>query len=296
MGKRDFAQVGSPEHGSPEPDSSGPFKKQRQGASSKNRPNEGSSQYARKRARNIDRLLSRNQDLPANVRNDLERELAAHKTTVSEKAFQKKRSAMIGKYHMVRFFERKKAMRLAKQVRKRLQQSNSPEETEELKRHLHIAEVDEAYTQSFPHLETYVSLYKSETTKDDNDEDKAAKTKALLEAERPPMWSTIEEAMKQGPSVLRMVRERRTSAEAQAGSKPERKQRQQKPATTQTQNRPDAKAQPTQQKNEKAALQKNGDGDAPANMNRRERRRLMRETGTAGNNDDSDDGGFFEEG
>lgn len=104
MGKRDFDQVGSPYHGSPEPYSSGPSKKQKQSGKSKNRPNEGSSQWARKRARNIDRLLQRNQDLPANVRNDLERELAAHKTTVTDKAFQKKRSAMIGKYHMVRFF------------------------------------------------------------------------------------------------------------------------------------------------------------------------------------------------
>ncbi|KAH8737756.1 hypothetical protein BGZ61DRAFT_582842 [Ilyonectria robusta] len=295
MGKRDFDQVGSPYHGSPEPYSSGPSKKQKQSGKSKNRPNEGSSQWARKRARNIDRLLQRNQDLPANVRNDLERELAAHKTTVTDKAFQKKRSAMIGKYHMVRFFERKRAMRLAKQVRKRLEQSSSPEETEELKRHLHIAEVDEAYTQSFPHLETYVSLYKTESAKDDKDEDKAAKSKALLEAERPPMWSTIEQAMREGPSALRMVRERRSSDEAQGGSQPERKQRKQRPTTTQTQNKPAARAQPTQQQKEKAAPQKNG--DAPANMNRRERRRLMREAGTAtGKDDDSDDGGFFEEG
>lgn len=295
MGKRDFDQVGSPDHGSPEPSSSGPSKKQKQSGKSKNRPNEGSSQWARKRARNIDRLLQRNQDLPANVRNDLERELAAHKTTVTDRAFQKKRSAMIGKYHMVRFFERKRAMRLAKQVRKRLEQSSSPEETEELKRHLHIAEVDEAYTQNFPYLETYISLYKTESTKDDKDEDKAAKSKALLEAERPPMWSTIEQAMREGPSALRMVRERRSSDEAQGGSQPERKQRKQRPATTQTQNKPAARAQPTQQQKEKAAPQKNG--DAPANMNRRERRRLMREAGTAtGKDDDSDDGGFFEEG
>ena len=61
-------------------------------------------EYSRKRARNIERLLKRKQDLPADVQNDLQRELAALKSTVSDKAFQKKRSAMISKYHMVRFF------------------------------------------------------------------------------------------------------------------------------------------------------------------------------------------------
>ncbi|KAH7162591.1 hypothetical protein B0J13DRAFT_14267 [Dactylonectria estremocensis] len=300
MGKRDFDQVGSAEHGFPESYSTGSFKKQKQSGTSKNRPSEGSSQWARKRVRNIERLLQRNSELPANVRNDLERELAAHKTTISDKAFQKKRSAMIGKYHMVRFFERKKAIRLARQVRKRLDQDNSPEETEELRRHLHIAEVDEAYAQNFPHLETYVSLYKSDTTKDENDEDRAAKTKALLEAERPHMWLVIERAMEGGPSALRMVRERRSSLEAQSGSQPRHKQHNPKPVTMQSQSRDKrqketpAKAQPTQQKQAGVPQKK---GDESTTMNRRERRRLMRETGAVTiKEDDSDDGGFFEEG
>ncbi|KAK7402989.1 rRNA-processing protein efg1 [Neonectria punicea] len=294
--KRGFDQVGSPENGSPEPHASndaGPYKKQKQQPSkSKNRPSEGSSQWVRKRVRNIERLLNRNQDLPANVRNDLERELAAHKTAMSDKAFQKKRGAMISKYHMVRFFERKKAMRLAKQLRKRIDQGNSPEETEELKRLLHIAEVDEAYTQHFPHIETYVSLYKSEPTKeDDKEEDKAAKTKALLEAERPPMWSTIEQAMKEGSYALRNLRERRTSEDSKGRSQTERRPQKSKPATTQA--KPATKPQPKQQPKEKAASQ--DQSEAPAN--RRERRRLMRESGAAAAaKDDSDDGGFFEEG
>lgn len=112
--KRDFEQVAPAE-----PDSSGgqasndaaPFKRQKRGFNDshgkvRHRPSEGSSQWAKKRVRNIERLLNRNQDLPANVRNDLERELAAHKTSVGDRAFQKKRSAMISKYHMVRFFGR----------------------------------------------------------------------------------------------------------------------------------------------------------------------------------------------
>lgn len=113
--KRDYEEVGSPD---PEGSSSAPFvhndrqpmiKKQKPNTKtdkpkSKKGPAEGSSEWSRKRARNIDRLLKKNQDLPANVRNDLERELAALKTTASDKVFQKKRSAMISRYHMVRFF------------------------------------------------------------------------------------------------------------------------------------------------------------------------------------------------
>lgn len=70
----------------------------------KKKAKQGSTEWAKKRIRNIERLFQRSTDLPANVRNDLERELAAHKATISDKSFQKRRSAMISKYHMVRFF------------------------------------------------------------------------------------------------------------------------------------------------------------------------------------------------
>lgn len=68
------------------------------------RGKEGSIEHAKKRTRNIQRLMQRNADLPANVRNEMERELASHKQTINDRTFQKRRSAMISKYHMVRFF------------------------------------------------------------------------------------------------------------------------------------------------------------------------------------------------
>ena len=71
--------------------------------SGKHKAKEGTSEFAKKRVRNIQRLLQSKADLPANVRNDLERELAALRSDVADRAFQKKRSAMIAKYHMVRF-------------------------------------------------------------------------------------------------------------------------------------------------------------------------------------------------
>lgn len=71
---------------------------------SKPKAKQGSLEFSRKRIRNIERLLRRNQELPADVQNELERELASLQATVSDRAYEKKRSAMISKYHMVRFF------------------------------------------------------------------------------------------------------------------------------------------------------------------------------------------------
>jgi hypothetical protein len=58
----------------------------------------------KKRIRAIERSLRRNQDMPANVRIELERELASQKQILADKQYRRKRSAMISKYHHVRFF------------------------------------------------------------------------------------------------------------------------------------------------------------------------------------------------
>ncbi|CAM1505533.1 Fc.00g111700.m01.CDS01 [Cosmosporella sp. VM-42] len=302
--KRDYSQVASPgsDQGSPGPDSNDGFKKRKFNAKTKHRPNEGSSEWAKKRSRTIDRLLKRNQELPANVRNDLERELAALKSTVSDKAFQRKRSAMISKYHMVRFFERKKAARLVKQLRKKIEQATSPEEIEELKKDLHTAEVDEAYTQHHPHAETYISLYpnsKSEAATSVEDDEKTAAAKVLLKAPRPPMWSTVEQAVKGGPDALRRLRERRSQVDSLPKTQSERKPQKSKPAEnarkSATANAPEKEeTQEKQQVKEKAVQQKKG--EPQGGLNRRERRRQMRETmEAAAVENDSDGGGFFEE-
>lgn len=99
---------GGYESGSPGPtmgnDNAGPSAKKRKFSGKKHKAKEGTLEYSKKRARTIQRLFQRNQDLPADVRNDMERELAAHQAAVADKTFQKRRTAMISKYHMVRFF------------------------------------------------------------------------------------------------------------------------------------------------------------------------------------------------
>lgn len=310
--------------GSPGPtrsnDNAGPSaKKRKYSGKGKHKAKEGTLEYSKKRARTIQRLFQRNQDLPADVRNDMERELAAHKTAIADKTFQKRRTAMISKYHMVRFFgesrrilftrsiffktnvelllERKKAMRQAKQVKSKMAKTSDPEELQKLQHELHIFEVDEAYTLYYPHAETYISLYgKPKEGKEDGDE--APSAKAGGEAGRPPMWATIEKAMEEGQEALKSLRERQSPDESADNAQPRgssSKTQAKKPKPTQPKStQPSKPAKPATSQPAPVTGKHGKDGKQP--QNRRERRALMRKLAPAGNKDeDEDDGeGFFE--
>ncbi|KAG6980968.1 rRNA-processing protein efg1 [Fusarium oxysporum f. sp. conglutinans] len=283
--KREYSEIGSPE---PRNRPSFNGAKKHKSSKSKHRPNEGTSTWAKKRTRTIERLLNRNQELPANVRNDLERELGALKATVSDKSFQKLRSAMISKYHMVRFFERKKASRLAKQLRKKIEETESTEtdEIEALKRDLHVAEVDEAYTQHFPHAEPYISLYtsaKSEKEEEDKDDDKLDYT---------PLKHRGDEGWPPRAAKFRERRPTELTQEAQS------ERRQKKPKATTTNGALKAQPKPQATKEKPAPFAKVKGKAAAAPKNRRERRLQERQAAqpvVKSDDDDSDEGGFFEE-
>ncbi|KAJ6789242.1 hypothetical protein PWT90_05086 [Aphanocladium album] len=268
----------------------------------------GTTEWAKKRTRSIQRAMSRNADIPANLRNDMERELAAHKNTIADNSFQRRRSAMISKYHMVRFFvlpERKKAARLVKQLKRKLEQATDDEEKAKLQADLHIAEVDEAYTQHHPHAETYISLYgsaKKDADGDDDDEEKkTAAAKAALAAERPPMWKVVEATMEHGPDALRQLRERRSAdgeTEA-AASKPRSRsikpppQRERMVNVIAKQNHAKNTGEPAGESKAASAGAAGQQNGAKPGLNRRERRRIMRETMAEAEKED-DEGGFFE--
>ncbi|KAF5873601.1 putative rrna-processing protein efg1 protein [Botrytis fragariae] len=144
----------------------------------------------KKKIRDITRKLERAQDLPADVRVEDERALAAYQQELASAEAEKIRQKMIKKYHMVRFFERQKATRQLKKLRKRLLESESTEEVEQLKDEMHILEVDLNYTQYHPLSETYISLYPPKGSGEDT-EDKATK-------EKPPMWKEVEKCMEEG--------------------------------------------------------------------------------------------------
>ncbi|KAK4074847.1 uncharacterized protein Triagg1_4996 [Trichoderma aggressivum f. europaeum] len=262
---------------------------------------------AKKRIRAIERSLRRNQDMPANVRIDLERELASQKQIMMDKAYKKKRSTMISKYHMVRFFERKKASRLVKQLKRQLEQESDADKAEKLRHDLHIAEVDEAYTLYFPHLETYVGLYSSTAKKtpdeEETEESKRAAAKAALEAERPPMWAVIERALAEGPPALEQLRDRRSPDDT---GKIDDTQPPIRPQPTAPSSVPERRHNGASQHARGQQQQRPGKGpdtsskhdnkDISQALNRRERRRLMREAQEATNDEDDEngDGGFFE--
>jgi hypothetical protein len=191
----------------------------------------------KKRTRNIERLFKKAENLPANKRIDLERELAHYKQKIVEVEDDKKTKKMISKYHMVRFFgmsrcstlypachgtptnsfraERKKADRLAKQIQKRIEQCEDPEETKQLKNDLHFAEIDSIYAKFFPYREAYISLYpvatKDKSAEEGEKTDSASSAAKALRAERPPIWHDIEKASRKGMSALIKIRDRKSS-------------------------------------------------------------------------------------
>ncbi|KAI1772399.1 hypothetical protein F4818DRAFT_171216 [Hypoxylon cercidicola] len=190
--------------------------------------------WVKKRARTIERRFKNGQNMPADVQNELERELAHHQQKIIELTDEKKRKTMITKYHMVRFFERKKADRLAKQIQSQLNKTTDAEEIEKLKADLHKAEVDSLYTRYFPFRERYVSLYPVSSLGlsvhgGEKPEDASTAAQAL-HTERPPMWELIEKTSEKGIPALVEIRERKLAPNQK---KPEQPSKDAAPAKTQ---------------------------------------------------------------
>lgn len=158
--------------------------------------------------------------------------------------------------------ERKKAERLAKQLKRQLNETEDEAEIARLKADLHIAEVDLDYALYHPHMETYISLYpKSKDEATEKDEKSSAAHH--LHSSRPPMWTTIEKARQEGQKALEKIRDRR----------PERDLSLEKPASKKTPKPESA------QDEERPTKGRHG---------KREEKKMKEES-------ESEDGGFFEE-
>ncbi|KAI1752374.1 hypothetical protein F4782DRAFT_501608 [Xylaria castorea] len=251
--------------------------KKKKGPSTEKKPT--SINWLKKRARTIERRLNREDSLPANVKHELEKELDHHKQKLDDLVDGKNRSAMITKYHMVRFFERKKADRLAKQIRTQLETITDEEERKRLQADLHIAEVDALYAKYFPHRERYISLYpvSSLYQKGAKAEDASAAARSL-HTERPPLWDTIQEVSKKGVRALVQIQERKSAVDSK--SKPSQA-RPLKHSSTARAGQPNARSSST--------LELTGRHEAKGN------RGELPESPDSGGGDESD-GGFFEEG
>ncbi|KAH8658660.1 hypothetical protein BGZ60DRAFT_493079 [Tricladium varicosporioides] len=183
---RKFQVPGSTPKASKKPRKFGP-------ATHKKQVHASSVNTIKKHIRDISRRLERAEDLPADVRIEDERALAGYRQELGEAEAEKTRQKMIKRYHMVRFFERQKATRAIKKIRKQLLASESADEVEILKSKMHKAEVDLNYTQYCPLSEIYVSLWPQKKDREDGREPSKE-----TERVRPPMWAEVERAMEQG--------------------------------------------------------------------------------------------------
>lgn len=121
----------------------------------------GSSARAKKKIRSIETLLKRD-DLPADIRIEKERALKALRVDLKARQFQLTTQKRAKKYHMVRFFERKKAIRRLKQAQKAYDEAVKTEVKKEIKKARKVlkhCQVDVGYVIMFPKSRKYISLY-----------------------------------------------------------------------------------------------------------------------------------------
>lgn len=159
-----------------------------------------------KKIRDIERLLAKRRDkLPANVIVENERALAALKVEKrnAENSLKLKKNAK--KYHMVRFFERKKALRKYKQAKKEhdklISDGAEKKEIKKAKKVLTHCEIDLAYVVNFPKSEKYIALYPTNSSENEKDEN-IRKGLLKTESERNAYKKQFEQLLKDGTLLI----------------------------------------------------------------------------------------------
>jgi hypothetical protein len=114
----------------------------------------------KKKIRDLERALNR-EGLNASKKIELERAVAALKSQLSESEVREKERKLAKKYHKVRFFERKKAMRRLNQAAKAVEEGEEGAEEK-----LHRCEMDWYYTLLFPSSEKYIAIFVSDERTD----------------------------------------------------------------------------------------------------------------------------------
>lgn len=128
----------------------------------------GSTVRAKKKIKEINNFLQRDK-IPADVRVEKERALKALQVDLRNSRFNLQTQKRAQKYHMVRFFERKKAVRKLKQATKAHNEAvktESRKETKKARKALKHAQIDVAYVYLFPKSEKYVSLYPNQPSEE----------------------------------------------------------------------------------------------------------------------------------
>lgn len=308
--KRPHSDVdaGSSRHNGPNKKTKPPFQSHKPATNANSTQLGVSLHEVKRRARNIERRFAKGDDLPADVQQKLDRELAQCKAQIEEILHKKKRNDMISKYHKVRFFgmyssrlptswlttiadalyvERKKAERLRKKLQKQADECTDPEEEARIAADLHIADVDYHYTRYFPFLERYESLYTApENPKEHEAEDKPAALRAL-HSERPPMWKVVEEAMRSGQAALEELQERRPESSQEVQPEKQRP----KAAREKKAQRPEPRPAPRTAKAEEPRKKSEAAPNMELNRRQRRARGIFNEKGPAGSGETGED--FF---
>lgn len=134
----------------------------------------------KKQIRNVERLLQKKRDvLPDTVLLEKERTLEALKLELQEAEMRQVTKRNAKKYHMVRFFERKKALRRYNQTLKDLK---SDPANKKLNKDLEEREIDLCYVVNFPKTTKYIALYP--TTEESTNEGETKNGTSTTETKR----------------------------------------------------------------------------------------------------------------
>ena len=152
--------------------------------------------------RDVTRLLEHSTNLPAGVKVEKERALAGYKQDLEHALQDRDRQKMISKYHKVRFFERQKATRQLKKLKRRLGDPESEDgPLANVKEALYHAEIDLNYTIFYPLDEKYLSLFPTSADYPSGNNNKTPNDdtlKAPTSSDRPEMWKVVEASMQEG--------------------------------------------------------------------------------------------------
>ncbi|CAI4497963.1 CEQ_1a_G0021310.mRNA.1.CDS.1 [Saccharomyces cerevisiae] len=112
----------------------------------------------KRRIRDLERLLKKKKDiLPSTVIIEKERNLQALRLELQNNELKNKIKANAKKYHMVRFFEKKKALRKYNRLLKKIKESGADDK--DLQQKLRATKIELCYVINFPKTEKYIALY-----------------------------------------------------------------------------------------------------------------------------------------
>jgi len=275
---------------------------------SNGRPHKLALHPLKARIRDLDRLLRHGAGLPANVRVDREREVVALRARLADTVQEARRRRRIARYHMVRFFERKKAARVLRRAEREREEARAGGAEEVVLRRLEErvrrARVDFNYAVYSPLEWKYCALW-PKAKKEDGDEaegkdEYGAEDEEVCNMEEdvgdeqhsavsepatrgdPVMWERVRKATEEGQKALEALRDSTTSTIAPSDSVSQKSQpKEPKEPKSEQKRKPSERTT-----NEKSVSKK-------AKLELRDRKYPDRQN----QNDQSDeesDGGFFE--